>query len=223
MTYIMSSVCLQFSSCIQFIHSFSVFRDVIRHVLFIEECFQASLACNATPQTARFGSLSNSILYFKTFMFLDICWYITNINPKIWPHDNSSLLFLSKWKCQNFYSEVVRDIPNYVLHIHKYLADLMCTDDSMNIILCVKILFFLLLYIYIVFLSFNCFWQSYDVPILRKIILCLDCLLFKKLVWNFDRILPIVFISYTPWNHQKTKRFLMNSRGIILEHWQGIN
>ena len=42
---------------------------------------QTSLACNASPQAARLGDLSNSILYLKTILFLDIYGYITKITP----------------------------------------------------------------------------------------------------------------------------------------------
>lgn len=68
------------------------------------------------------------------------------------------------------------------------------------------------------FLFLSCFWPLHNVPAFKQIILCLYFLLFLTLVCNCNRIFPIVTF-HSLWNRQKTKRFLMVSRGIIWKHW----
>ena len=64
---IMSSVCLQYSSCIQFIHSFSVCFGVIR---------------NVHSSRSLFRYLLHAVLFLKKpGLFLDIWGYATNVTP----------------------------------------------------------------------------------------------------------------------------------------------
>lgn len=78
----MPSVCPQFSSCIQFIHSIGVCCEVYTTCLFVETCVQTSLACSANPQRVSLGCLSNSFSYLKTFLFLDVSGYIKKATAK---------------------------------------------------------------------------------------------------------------------------------------------